>query len=225
MIRYIITKIYMGLGWASMDFYVIDTSNRFVDKIYAYGEELNHETGDFLKCKICGVPVSMREWLSPRTVKLSKPKYGDFIFGTFSTFLCSERFKDLYTKSKLKGIIDFQPVDILKINRKKANSPEPPTYFNVVIAIGEGRIDEIKSKMVKEYDQPKCNYCMSGIIESFEGVYIDVKTWDGKDIFYPRGLPGTIVITSHFYDFLVKNNFTNISVVPSKEYKPKWILK
>ena len=86
----------------------------FYDCMYAYGEQVNQETGDFEKCDICGSPISMRRWLPPLKVKLSKPVYGDFVFGSISKFLVSECFEKKYETSRLTGIVSFEPVEIVK---------------------------------------------------------------------------------------------------------------
>ena len=78
-----------------MNFYILNR-NRFNDTEYAFGEPIQLKTGDFDKCEVCESPISMRKWLPPLKVKLSKPSYGDFVFGTFATFLASEQFMQKY---------------------------------------------------------------------------------------------------------------------------------
>lgn len=206
-----------------MDFYVIDRSNRFNDTKYAYGEEVEQKTGNYETCQVCGAPVSLREWLSPRKVKLSKPSYGDFVFGTFSTFLCSDNVKEEYVKLGLKGIIEFQEVEIVKVNKKKATSSESPKYYNAKIRRGNARINEELSKFIREDQENFCEVCRTGTIRSFNGIYIESDTWNGEDIFYPIGLPGTILVSRKFYDFVISKHFTNINFIPAEKYVPSWI--
>lgn len=208
-----------------MEFYVIDRGNRFMDDRFAYGEVVDLVTGDFEKCEVCEAPVGMREWLPPRKVRLSKPFYGDFVFGTFSTFLCSENFKEKFIKYGLTGITKFQEVEVVKISKKRPNSPQPPRYYNVKIVRGKGRIDEKLSKVIREEDDKiDCQVCRSGTIESFKGVFLEEGSWGGEDIFFPTGLPGTIVVTQKFYQFVNENGFTNIKFIPAKQYKPSWVI-
>lgn len=198
-----------------MNFYVIDKSNRFEDDRYAFGEQIDQKTGDFEVCEECELPVGMREWLSPRKVKLSKPLFGDFVFGTFATFLCSERFKVAFEKSSLKGILEFQ--DTVKVINSCKEKVQPPRYYHVKVKRGGARIDEIKSNLIREPEE-LCETCRVGTIKSFEAVYIETNTWNGDDIFYPTGLPGTIITSKKFYDLIERNKFTNISLIPVKEY-------
>lgn len=116
-----------------MQFYVLDKKNRFNDKDYCFGEPIDHNTGDFEKCENCGLAVSSREWLPPYTIELSKPVYGDIVLGTFVTFLASEKFKNEFEASGLKGICNFQPVTVLKINRRKSENDLLPNYYYVSI--------------------------------------------------------------------------------------------
>lgn len=205
-----------------MDFYVIDKSSRYEDDKYAFGEHIDQKTGDFEVCEECKLPVGMREWVSPRKVKLSKPSFGDFVFGTFATFLCSERFKVEYEKSGLKGIVEFQDVDTVKVKNSRKEKVQPPKYYHVKIKRGGARIDEIKSNLIREPGEELCQICKVGTIKSFEAVYIENNTWNGDDIFYPTGLPGKIITSQKFYDFIKQNNFTSISLIPAKEYKSNW---
>lgn len=206
-----------------MKFYVIN-QQLFNDDHYAYGEQVDQKTGDFDKCDICRAPISSRKWLPPLKVKLSKPSYGDFVFGTFSTFLASEHFKQKYQTTGLKGILNFEPVEITKVNYKKPNSLIPPQFYNVVVARSKTRVDEIKSKFVRE-GNVECDVCRSGVITSFEGVFLIKDIWDGKDIFFPTGLPGTLVVTQKFFDFVKNNKFTNIEFIPAEQYIAPWVRK
>ncbi|MDF2984708.1 MAG: hypothetical protein K0R50_218 [Eubacterium sp.] len=207
-----------------MDFYVIN-NNRFNDSKYAFGESIDQKTGDFEICEVCKSPISMRRWLPPFNVKLSKPSYGDFVFGTFTTFLVSEVFKQKYESADLKGILAFEPIDVVKVKRVKLLSPTPPQFYNVVVTRSKTRIDEVKSMFVRDGDV-ECDTCRTGgAISSFQGVYLLQETWDRYDIFFPTGLPGTIVISQRFYDFVKENKFTNIDFVPAEQYAAPWAIE
>lgn len=166
-----------------MRFYVINM-HLFDDNKYAYGEQVDQKTGGFEKCEICGSPISMRKWLPPLKAKLSKPSYGDFVFGTFTTFLVTERFKKEYETAGLTGIVSFEPVKIVKVDRKRNLSPETPIYYYVSIARSKAVIDERKSKIQRDGDI-SCNYCRTGgVIKSFKGIFFEDNTWSGEDIFF-----------------------------------------
>lgn len=205
-----------------MNFFVVDRQ-RFNDNEYAYGEQVDQKTGDYEKCETCGSPISMRKWLPPLKAKLSKPSYGDFVFGTFTTFLVTERFKKEYEATGLTGIVSFEPVEIVKVNRKRDSSPETPSYYYVSIARSKAVIDEKKSKIRRD-GEISCNHCRTGgVIKSLKGIFFEDNTWSGEDIFFPIGLPGTIVVSERFVDFVRDHGFSNINFIPAEEYIPSWV--
>ncbi len=205
-----------------MSFYVINM-HLFDDKKYAYGEQVDQKTGDFEKCDICGSAISMRKWLPPLKVKLSKPSYGDFVFGTFTTFLVTEDFKREYEISGLTGIVSFESVEIVKVNRNRDSSSKMPTYYYVSIVRSKAVIDEIKSKIKRDGDI-RCNYCRTGgVIKSLKGIFFEDNTWSGEDIFFPIGLPGTIIVSEKFVNFVKHNGFSNVDFIPAEEYIPSWV--
>lgn len=206
-----------------MQFYVLDKKNRFNDREYCFGEPINHNTGDFENCETCGLAVSSREWLPPYTIKLSKPVYGDVVLGTFVTFLASEKFKNEFEASGLIGIYNFQPVTILKVNQRKNENNQLPNYYYVSIVRSKAKIDEKLSRLVRE-GSISCEICRSGrIIKSLNRLVLENGTWEGQDIFFPTGLPGTILVSQRFYDFVRDNSFTNIDFVPAEKYKSTWV--
>jgi len=205
-----------------MKFFVMDRQ-RFNDNEYAYGEQVKQITGDFEKCDICGAAISMRKWLSPLKAKLSKPSYGDFVLGTFTTFLATERFKKEYETSGLTGIVSFEPVEIVKVNRKRSSSPETPIYYYVSIVRSKAVIDEIRSNIQRDGDI-SCNYCKTGgVIITLKGIFFEDNTWSGEDIFFPIGLSGTIIVSENFACFVRHYGFLNINFIPAEEYIPSWI--
>lgn len=205
-----------------MKFFVMERQ-RFNDNEYAYGEQVDQKTGDFEKCDICGSAISMRKWLPPLKAKLSKQSYGDFVFGTFTTFLVTERFKIEYESSGLTGIKAFEPVEIVKVNRKRDSSLETPFYYYVSIVRSKAVIDEIKSKIQRD-GEISCNYCKTGgVIKTLKGIIFEDDTWSGEDVFFPIGLPGTIIVSERFVDFVIKKGFLNINFIPAEEYIPSWV--
>lgn len=204
-----------------MKFYILEKM-RFTSE-YAYGEDADPvNLGDPEYCPVCGSPMTWKKWLPPKNVILEKPKYGDFVYGTFDSFLVSENFKRNYEQSGLKGIINFDEVTIVKVRRlRKGSSKLPPPYFHVEINITATRVDEERSNFI--WDRPpKCDYCRSGLLRSHDAFIIDESTWTGEDIFYCRGYWGTVVVTERFKEFLEENHFTNYKLISDKEYRIDW---
>lgn len=210
-----------------LKFYII-SKNRFDDKNFAYGEYVDIKVGQSEKCQYCDAPISAREWLPPRKVKLSNPLYGDFVFGTFSTFLVSKNFKEKYLESEISGIKEFQPVEIVKIQNLKKLPKDIPQYYNVLIERSHAQIDSDKSNYIREgWEKKSCAYCKAGgVIKSLNGVYLLPNTWKGEDVFYINGLPGIIMASKRFYDFVNVNEFKNTEIfIPSEDYVPVWLRK
>lgn len=201
-----------------MQFYIMQ-NKRFNDVDYAYGEQIDLRTGDFDKCEFCGLPISMRKWLQPRKVKLSKPSFGDFVYGTFPAFLVSERFREEYNRSGLNGILNFDEVEVVKVNNKRFDLLNPPQYYHVTIVRSKSLIDEELSKLVRD-GEPECNVCRTGgILQSLDGIFLLPGTWGGEDIFYANGLSGIIITSNRFREFVLSNKFTNVNLLPSEDYK------
>lgn len=204
-----------------MKFYVLE--NMSFTSSYAYGEkgEPVHR-GDPDYCPVCGSPMTWKRWLPPKSVILEKPKYGDFVYGTFDSFLVSENFKLKYENSGLKGIINFDEVKIHKVRRLRRNSDNlPPKYYHVEIKISATKVDEKRSNFIWD-DPPSCDYCRSGTLRSRDGFIIDEFTWTGEDIFYCQGYWGTVVVNERFKEFLQENQFTNYKLIPDREYRIDW---
>ncbi|WP_152559356.1 hypothetical protein [Tumebacillus flagellatus] len=207
-----------------MEFFILD-SKLFDDRDFAYGEQVDQKTAEPEKkdiCSACGVAMGPRKWLSPRRVKLSKPSYGDVVHGSFSKFLVSSRFKELYEKSGLQGINRFDSVEIAKVLRKKVSSPEPPDYFQVQVDHGETLMIPERSPGFIFTRKPSCSACRIGTIATYDGIFLDPDTWDGKHIFIPNGLPGTIAVTEEFLAFLNESQLTNMVFEPAISYKAPW---
>lgn len=207
-----------------MDFYIIDKKT-FTSSfsVAEKAEPIIYADPDY--CNKCKKPMSMKKWLPPYRVILENQIYGDFIYGSFTEMLASEKFMSAYKKSSLKGIADFHLVKIVKIRHKKKNDLKPPQYYKIQIIRTETLIDEKLSSFEREFDfgQTYCETCrIGGVINSFNGIFLIESTWTGEDIFYAKGLPGEIIVTQDFVDFASNCKFTNIDFVKAIKYRPLW---
>jgi hypothetical protein len=50
------------------------------------------------------------------------------------------------------------------------------------------------------------------------GFSLEAGTWRGEDIFRPRGLPGTLVVTERFERFVARHGFANMRLTPTEQY-------
>ncbi|KFA89717.1 hypothetical protein Q664_33060 [Archangium violaceum Cb vi76] len=54
-----------------------------------------------------------------------------------------------------------------------------------------------------------------------DGIYgfaLEQGSWNGDDVFIPRGLSGTMVASERFADFVARHGFTNMKLIPTEEY-------
>lgn len=206
-----------------MQFYVLNDRIPEDDTIWNYTEFLNTEdsnVGEALRCPTCGRFVSMLEWLPPYKIELiawGKDGFGDIVYGTGNEILISERFKGAYQKSSLMGLSEFGQVEIIKLRCNKKIIDQVPDYSVVKIARSQAIIDPKASGVIWE-EPPTCSECLSGIKNGFARVIIQEGSWSGEDIFYPRGLPGTILTTQKFKDFCEFHQFKNCRFVRAEEF-------
>jgi hypothetical protein len=160
------------------------------------------------------------DWLEPRRVVLSKPKYGDFVPGL--RYLVSENFKLAYEQSDLKGIKAFIPVEIAKIGYFKPTSPLPPQYYVMDLERSFARID-IEKSSIEGTPQEEWQYC--SLCNPFRvtrsiitGLYIDDTNWGGEDIFHLHDMGGSVYASQKFIDFCEEKKFTNFRYTNTKEY-------
>jgi hypothetical protein len=43
-------------------------------------------------------------------------------------------------------------------------------------------------------------------------------TWQGEDVFRPRGLQADIVVSERFAEFVKRHGFTNMKLIPTEKY-------
>jgi hypothetical protein len=69
------------------------------------------------------------------------------------------------------------------------------------------------------YDKPvTCPECRSAGLESAHGFVLEPNTWQGEDVFRARGLPGIIIVSERFAEFVQRHGFTNMKLIPTEEY-------
>ena len=182
--------------------------------------------GEYDRCPACGGAVSGLRWIEPRRVKLSsaKPeKWGDFIWGAGFPLIVSERFKTVYEAERLTGIAEFSlPVEVTRVGtRKKGDFPALlPDYHLVSVPWGGANQDDVASEVVHEKPEKiVCAYCRLGVSwRKQPRIIIEENTWDGSDIFRPRGAPIQFMVSERFKEVAEAHSFKNIWLIPSEKY-------
>lgn len=208
-------------------YYVARAEGGLFSSKWAYADIAEpSRAGDGRRCPVCGGPVESLAWLPPHRSRLStsKPdKWGDFVWGAGFLVLVSSRFRAVYEEEGLTGIATFHPpVEILRLGTKKASGfPGPlPVYHLIDIPWGGANQDDIASGV--SYELPanvKCPYCRVGVAcRRQPRVVIDESSWDGTDVFRPRGTPAPFVCSARFKQAVDDHGLTRITLIPAEKY-------
>ncbi len=177
------------------------------------------ETGDAPRCPKCGEGIGMREWLPPFRVEVAvhgKEGAGDFVKSTGNDLLVSERMAAAIRSEGLTGIHDFRPVEVVKLNAR-AKRVGIPRYLSILVTYGRAAVDDARSR-IRRPKPIECDECRHTNVGGVYGFRIDPGTWDGLDVFRPRGFQSDVVVSERFADFVRRHGFTNIKLVPTEEF-------
>jgi len=220
-----------------MQYYTLEYT--LFDRFYALYdpiEPLNRSEDDSFLCPECGYILVWTKWVEPRGVRLSKPLFGDVVFDS-DDMLVSQRFKDLYEESDLKGITAFHKLDKVLVSRNTKKQLEPPTYYYIEVAVANAIFDPEKTTALplgrnkKNYDiregVKRCrlchpyNYDTMAHIKGFGIKYLDDNLLDIFAI-YPRAKEKHF--SQKFVDWALENNITNFKgkIIRTEDYTEVW---
>ncbi|MET0405989.1 MAG: hypothetical protein ABW123_26455 [Cystobacter sp.] len=164
----------------------------------------------------------MLMWLPPYQVKLELhgDEFGDFIKGIGNERLVSERFADAFRAEGLTGLEGFDPVEVKgvrRMTRRSRKSHSVPPYRVVWPCFSRAAVALIPNR-VRFSAPPVCTECRSAGIEAIHGFSLEPGTWDGEDVFRPRGMQGRVVVSARFKDFVERHGFTNMRLTPTEQF-------
>ena len=175
--------------------------------------------GDAPRCPLCGNFVGMKPHLPPFRANIETwgTRYGDLAFGQGDQILVSELFKKEYDARGLTGMTEFEPVEVQRVLNREKTRDECPKYYLASITRSRATINVVASRLV--HAKPAtCPECKSGQIKRAARVVLEDGTWSGEDIFYARGLPGTIIVTDKFRRMCVEAELQNCHLVEASLY-------
>jgi hypothetical protein len=180
------------------------------------------ERVDAPRCPRCGCPIGLLEWLPPYRVKLRLhgQELGDFIKESAYDLLVSERFAEAFRAEGLTGLKGFHPVEIVRVIPRKRSvlkSLAVPRYYVVSAPFGPAAVDLVLNR-VRTLRTPTCPECRTGGINAINGFVLEPGTWGGEDIFRPRGMPGELVVSERFKDFVERHGWTNMVLTPTEQF-------
>jgi hypothetical protein len=193
--------------------------NRSTSSPFFYPDE-SVKIGDAPTCPKCGNSLGMCKSVGEYIVEIEFPKDSaeDVCFGPDDEVLFSERLKTSFESSQLKGA-DFQPVKVAKVCTHKRKSLSIPEYYRTSISRSRALVD-VKASGFEVEGKIKCKECYlskGGIIRYRRIVFVP-DTWSGEDIFYARGLPGTIITSQRLYDMFSSIGLPADLLIPAEKY-------
>ncbi|MDR2171939.1 MAG: hypothetical protein LBP59_17480 [Planctomycetaceae bacterium] len=212
-----------------MKFYILKKNNFLTECGHADTEWLTatRNYGHAPQCPQCGKYYAGKEWLPPYNIELEMftKQYGNVVMGAGGIIIVDNYFKDCFEKTNFTGLEFIGNVNIVKFLCRpcvqKKSLGDPPQYYLTKIKYGCAAMDHKESKSVFEIGkQPTCNYCRLGGIIRYSRIVIDENTWDGTDVFFIRGIGGTIVTSQKFKDWWDSCYFNNCKIIPSE--KANW---
>jgi len=179
--------------------------------------------GDGPDCPRCGDPIGMLAWLPPHRVRLELygQGLGDFVTGPGGgySFLVSESFAEAFRAEGLTGLLGFHPAEVSRVRRMR-KGPKPtavPRYFVVTPCYSRAAVDEAHSR-IRRVEPVTCPECRYSGLDSIHGFTLEPGTWQGEDVFRPRGLQGDILVSERFAGFVARHGLTNMKLIPTEEY-------
>lgn len=177
-------------------------------------------TGDAPRCSVCGKFLGMLPLLPPVRVELEAwgPRWGDVAFGPGDQLLVSDKLKKLFTEAGLVGFVRLDPVEIVRATRRKPGAGDPPNYWLASIQRSRAALDESASGLVRD-EAPTCEECrVGGIIKRARRIFLQAGAWSGEDVFFARGLPGTVLVSERFKRLCQDNDLANCSLVAAETF-------
>lgn len=162
---------------------------------WPYTTAVDPAYGDYLRCPVCGRPVSMRCWLPPWKVNISGNRYPDYIpFYAGHDLIITQKVKDLYVRNALTGIRSFNPLEV--VNAK----PSCPQYYEATVDFQEAGIDYRKSKFKSRRTNDRCALCNpKGIFSQNIKSLVFKKGFEpGSDVFHIYGYGHTLFFSEKF---------------------------
>lgn len=177
--------------------------------------------GEAPHCPKCGGVIGMLTWLPPYRVELELygSALGDFVKGSGYQVLISERMAEAFRAEGLTGLLGFHPVEVVRVRgkRKGRKLEGVPHYFVVSPCFGRGVVDLAHSRLRR--NRPlTCQECRNPGVDTIHGFTLEPGTWHGEDVFRPRGLSGSIVVSERFRELVQRHGLTNMKLIPTEEY-------
>jgi hypothetical protein len=176
-----------------------------------------YNLGEAPRCPRCGNYTGMLPWLPPYRAELTVwgDRFGDVASGPDYSRLVSKRFKTLWQAEGLVGLEGFDPVEVVRVRRRRKGLGESPAYFHVTIVRSAVAVDQERSGM--QWDgPPTCDVCRLGRnLKGYERIVPESEP--AENICRVRGVPATVLVNEQFRMFCEKHQIGNCHLIPAAE--------
>ncbi|MDY7225084.1 hypothetical protein [Hyalangium rubrum] len=181
----------------------------------------DHNVGEAPRCPRCSAVLGMLSWLPPYRgeLELHGESFGDLVRAPGNELLMNERMAEAFQREGLKGLSGFHPVEIVRVRKRgqRNKPPVPPKYLCVSPAFLSAAVDETRSR-IRRSEPFSCTYCRAVGVDAMYGFALEEGSWNGDDIFRPRGSTGRFVVSQRFEQFVTQHGFTNMQLTPTQEF-------
>ncbi|MFP2905809.1 hypothetical protein ACLESD_12275 [Pyxidicoccus sp. 3LFB2] len=177
--------------------------------------------GPARRCPQCGDIVGLLSWEPPYQgdLEIYGTGFGDLLKGPSGGLLITERFAENFKAEGLTGLSGFHPVEVKRVRRKRRGPKlgPPPTYLYVTPAYGQTALDMERSHILSKKPM-ECSWCRYVGPDAIDGLTLEEGTWTGEDVFRPRGLWGSILVSERFRRFAGKHAMSHMAMIPIENY-------
>lgn len=205
-----------------MTFYCLRPSGINSPEDRKYGVEALKEegfsVGDCIRCPACNRPLSMLKWLPPYRIELESwgTQYGD-VADIGDDLIVSARFVEVFQHHGLRGLESIEPVEVVKVVHRRGKPKEPlPGYFKASVVRSPTTIDQQASGYVWQDESKVCPECLFDTLKRYDRLVVKEETWNGDDIFFPRGGNGPIV-SERFRTIFQEQGLVGAVFIPAVE--------
>lgn len=182
---------------------------------------ISSNLGPALRCPQCGETIGSLSWQPPYQgeLELYGQDFGDLLKGPCGGLLATERFAEAFSTAGLTGLIGFHPVEVMRTLRKgrAPKSGPPPRYLFVTPSYGTPALD-IERSHFQSKKPITCTGCRYISPDAIDGLAMETGTWNGEDVFRPRGLWGVIIVSERFTRFAESHALSSMTLVPIEKY-------
>jgi hypothetical protein len=159
----------------------------------------------------------MRRWLPPYKIELETwgKHYGD-VADVGDDLIASERFRRSFESSTIRGFSSFEPVEVVRTIHRRGEPRHPrPEYYKISVVHSPTSIDQEASGYVWGDPTRVCQTCLFDTLKRYRCMIVTEATWNGDDIFHPRGGNG-ILVSERFREIFHGSGLHGCEFVPSE---------